>query len=201
MLERILDFLKNKYFIGGVTILVIVFTGSFVVNYYNEKNNEAEFRKFISINEEFAVEELDSNELLSSIDLNFDSFGYEVITKTILAKKAVDEENFNLALNLFLEVYQTVQDERISKATKNILKEHLIENIIRIYMQTNDFNGGSNFIEENAINSLRFHELAGDYYKFFGKNTDSLFHYDQAINFDIDETQKNLINLKKPKAQ
>ena len=84
-------------------------------------------------------------------------------------------------------------------AGKNILKEHLIENIIRIYMQTNDFDGGSNFIEENAINSLRFHELAGDFYKFFEKSEDSVFHYNQALTFDLDEAQKNIINLKKPK--
>ena len=69
--------------------------GSSVMNYYNEKANEAEFKKFVKINEEFSIEESDSNELFNNLDLNFDSFGYELITKTILAKKAVDEENFD----------------------------------------------------------------------------------------------------------
>jgi hypothetical protein len=46
---------------------------------------------------------------------------------------------------------------------------------------------------------LRFHELAGDFYKFLKKSEDSLFHYDKALTFDIDEAQKNIINLKKPR--
>jgi len=199
MLERILDFLKNKYFIGGIALVALIFIGSSVMNYYSEKANEAEFRKFVKINEEFSIEESNSNELFNNLDLNFDSFGYELITKTVLAKKAVDEANFDLALNLFLEMYQLVKSERISKVTKNILEEQYAENIVRIYMEKNDFVGGSNFIKENTINSLRFHELAGDFYKFFERNKDSAFHYNQALTFDLDETQKNIINLKKPK--
>ena len=199
MLDRILDFLKNKYFIGGVALVTLMLVGSSVMNYYNEKANEAEFKKFVKINEEFSIEESDSNELFNNLDLNFDSFGYELITKTILAKKAVDEENFGLALNLFLEMYQLVQSETMSKTTKNILQEQYAENIVRIYMEKNDFDGGATFIKENTINSLRFHELAGDFYKFFEKSEDSVFHYNQALTFDLDEDQKNIINLKKPK--
>ena len=199
MLDIILDFLKNKYFIGGVALVTLMLVGSSAMNYYNEKANEAEFKKFVKINEEFSIEESDSNELFNNLDLNFDSFGYELITKTILAKKAVDEENFGLALNLFLEMYQLVQSETMSKTTKNILQEQYAENIVRIYMEKNDFDGGSNFIKENTTNSLRFHELAGDFYKFFEKSEDSLFHYDKALTFDIDEAQKNIINLKKPR--
>ncbi len=199
MLERILDFLKNKYFIGGTALVALILVGSLVMNYYEEKANEAEFKKFVKINEEFAIEESDSNELLNKLDLDFDSFGYELITKTVLAKKAVDEENFDLALDLFLEMYQLVQSETMSKATKNILEEQYAENIVRIYMEKNDFDNGSNFIKENTMNSLRFHELAGDFYKFFEKNEDSISHYNQALTFDLDEAQKNIINLKKPK--
>ena len=95
MLERILDFLKNKYFIGGTALVALILVGSSVMNYYEEKANEVEFKKFVKINEEFAIEESDSNELLNKLDLDFDSFGYELITKTVLAKKAVDEENFD----------------------------------------------------------------------------------------------------------
>ena len=96
-------------------------------------------------------------------------------------------------------MYQLVQSETMSKTTKNILQEQYAENIVRIYMEKNDFDGGSNFIKENTTNSLRFHELAGDFYKFFEKSEDSLFHYDKALTFDIDEAQKNIINLKKPR--
>ena len=199
MLDRILDFIKNKYFIGAITLLIVFIVVNSVLGYYSNKANEAEFKKFVEINEEFSVDESDSNTLYDELDLNFDSYGYELITKTILAKKAVDEANFDLALNLYLEMHKLILDKNINKATKNILKEQYAENIVRIYMEKNDFDGGSNFIKENTTNSLRFHELAGDFYKFFEKSEDSLFHYDKALTFDIDEAQKNIINLKKPK--
>ncbi len=199
MLDRILDFIKNRYFIGAMTLLIVFIVANSVIGYYSNKANEAEFKKFVEINEEFSVDESDSNALFDELDLDFDSYGYELITKTILAKKAVDEYNFDLALNLFLEMHKLIQDENINKATKNILKEQYVENIVRIYMEKNDFNGGSNFIKENTTDSLRFHELAGDFYKFFEKSEDSLFHYDKALTYDIDEAQKNIINLKKPK--
>jgi len=199
VLDRILDFIRNRYFIGAMTLLIVFIVVNSVIGYYSNKANETEFKKFVEINEEFSVDESDSNALFDELDLDFDSYGYELITKTILAKKAVDEYNFDLALNLFLEMHKLIQDENINKATKNILKEQYVENIVRIYMEKNDFNGGSNFIKENTTDSLRFHELAGDFYKFFEKSEDSLFHYDKALTYDIDEAQKNIINLKKPK--
>ena len=199
MLGRILDFIRNRYFIGAVALLIVSIVINSVMAYYSNKANEAEFKKFVEINEEFSVDESDSNELFDQLDLDFDSFGYELITKTILAKKAVDEGNFDLALTLFLEMHKGILDENIDKDTKNILKEQYVENIVRIYMEKNDFNGGSNFIKENTADSLRFHELAGDFYKFFEKSEDSVFHYDKALTYDIDEAQKNIINLKKPK--
>ena len=199
MLDRILDFIRNRYFIGAVALLIVSIVINSVMAYYSNKANEAEFKKFVEINEEFSVDESDSNELFDQLDLDFDSYGYELITKTILAKKAVDEGNFDLALTLFLEMHKGILDENIDKDTKNILKEQYVENIVRIYMEKNDFNGGSNFIKENTADSLRFHELAGDFYKFFEKSEDSVFHYDKALTYDIDEAQKNIINLKKPK--
>ena len=199
MLDGILDFLRNRYFIGAVTLIIVFIIVNSVMGYYSSKANEAEFKKFVEINEEFSVDESDSDTLFNELDLDFESYGYELITKTILAKKAVDEGNFDLALKLFIEMYELILDKNISKDTKNILKEQYAENIVRIYMEKNDFDGGSNFIKENTTDSLRFHELAGDFYKFFEKNEDSVFHYDKALTFDIDEAQKNIINLKKPK--
>lgn len=199
MLDRILDFLRNRYFIGAVILIVVLIIVNSVMGYYSSKANEAEFKKFVEINEEFSVDESDSDTLFNELDLDFESYGYELITKTILAKKAVDEGNFDLALKLYIEMYELILDKNISEDTKNILKEQYAENIVRIYMEKNDFDGGSNFIKENTTDSLRFHELAGDFYKFFEKNEDSVFHYDKALTFDIDEAQKNIINLKKPK--
>ena len=198
MLDRILDFLKNKYFIGGVALVTLMLVGSSVMNYYNEKANEAEFKKFVEVNEEFSLEELDAEQLSKNLDLNFDTFGFELVSKTILAKRALDENNFELALSLYLDAYLTLQNSDISEQTKNILKDQYIENIVRIYMELEDFDGGSNFLNDNAIDSLSFHDLAGDFFKYFDKNDDAFFHYDEALKFDMEEAQRNIINLKKP---
>ena len=198
MLDRILDFLKNKYFIGGVALVTLMLVGSSVMNYYNEKANEAEFKKFVEVNEEFSLEELDAEQLSKNLDLNFDTFGFELVSKTILAKRALDENNFELALSLYLDAYLTLQNSDISEQTKNILKDQYIENIVRIYMELEDFDDGSNFLNDNAIDSLSFHDLAGDFFKYFDKNDDAFFHYDEALKFDMEEAQRNIINLKKP---
>ena len=198
MLEKILDFLKNKYFLGVSALVILILVGTSVMNYYKEKANEAEFKKFVEVNEEFSLEELDAEQLSQNLDLNFDTFGFELVSKTILAKRALDENNFELALSLYLDAYLTLQNSDISEQTKNILKDQYIENIVRIYMELEDFDGGSNFLNDNAIDSLSFHDLAGDFFKYFDKNDDAFFHYDEALKFDMEEAQRNIINLKKP---
>ncbi len=198
MLEKILDFLKNKYFLGVSALVILILVGTSVMNYYEEKANEAEFKKFVEVNEEFSLEDLDAEQLSKNLDLNFDTFGFELVSKTILAKRALDENNFELALSLFLDAYLILQNSDISEQTKNILKDQYIENIVRIYMELEDFDGGSNFLNDNAIDSLSFHDLAGDFFKYFDKNDDAFFHYDEALKFDMEEAQRNIINLKKP---
>ena len=198
MLEKILDFLKNKYFLGVSALVILILVGTSVMNYYKEKANEVEFKKFVEVNEEFSLEELDAEQLSKNLDLNFDTFGFELVSKTILAKRALDENNFELALSLYLDAYLTLQNSDISEQTKNILKDQYIENIVRIYMELEDFDGGSNFLNDNAIDSLSFHDLAGDFFKYFDKNDDAFFHYDEALKFDMEEAQRNIINLKKP---
>ena len=198
MLEKILDFLKNKYFLGVSALVILILVGTSVMNYYKEKANEAEFKKFVEVNKEFSLEELDAEQLSKNLDLNFDTFGFELVSKTILAKRALDENNFELALSLYLDAYLTLQNSDISAQTKNILKDQYIENIVRIYMELEDFDGGSNFLNDNAIDSLSFHDLAGDFFKYFDKNDDAFFHYDEALKFDMEEAQRNIINLKKP---
>ena len=62
MLEKILDFLKNKYFLGVSALVILILVGTSVMNYYKEKANEAEFKKFVEVNEEFSLEELDAEQ-------------------------------------------------------------------------------------------------------------------------------------------
>tara|TARA_B100000214_G_scaffold13036_1_gene9189 strand:- start:1166 stop:1780 length:615 start_codon:yes stop_codon:yes gene_type:complete len=201
MLERILDFLKNKYFIGLVVLLLVIGIVVSVINFNNKKADEIEFNKLIQINDRVlnaSQQNLSAEELLDDLDLNFKSFSYEFTANALVAKKAVDEGNIDIALDIYLNMHGFILDETLNSGIENILRENLLENIVRIYMEKNDFDAGSNFLNNNSMDSLHFYELAGDFYKYFEKNDESMFHYNKALSFDINEAQKNIINLKKP---
>ena len=197
MVDRILEFLRNRYFIGSVVAIVLGLIINSFVSYSNERANEVEFKKFQEVNEALALDqELAPN--LDELDVDFDSLGYEVITKTILAKKSIDEKDFENALTLFAEVYGKVKSSNIPKNSKEVLLDQYSENIVKLYMELDGYENGDLFIKENMINNSRFHDVAGDFYKYFGKDEEANKQYDMALNFDMDQSQKNLINLKRP---
>ncbi|MAK16692.1 MAG: hypothetical protein CMQ70_01835 [Gammaproteobacteria bacterium] len=195
MADRILEFLKNKYFIGTV---IAVFSGLFINSitvYTMEKANEEEFKRFQEINNSLSSE---NSVNLDGVDFEFDSIGFEIITKSVFAKKALDEQNFSEASALFQDIFYKVSESSIPKDTKNILLEQYYENLVRICMELDDFEKGESLIVENQLDTARFHDVAGDFYKYFQKNEMANYHYDMAISFDMDDSQKNLIQLKKP---
>ena len=197
MVDRILEFLRNRYFIGLVVAIVLGLIINSFVSYSNERANEVEFKKFQEVNEALALDqELAPN--LDELDVDFDSLGYEVITKTILAKKSIDEKDFENALALFVEVYEKVRSSNIPMNSKEVLLDQYSENIVKLHMELGAFENGDLFIKENMINNSRFHDVAGDFYKYFGKDEEANKQYDMALNFDMDQPQKNLINLKRP---
>lgn len=195
MVDRILDFLKNKYFIGVVVAIFLGILINSVASYMQGKANEEEFKKFQQINNSLSSE---NSINLEGIDFEFDSIGFEIITKSVFAKKALDERNFSEAFMLFEDVFFKIKDSSISKDTKEVLLEQYYENLIRLSMELDDFNKGDSLIKENKIETVRYHDVAGDFYKHFQENEIAIYHYDQAMLFDIDESQKNLIKLKKP---
>lgn len=195
MVDRILDFLKNKYFIGAVVAIFLGILINSVASYMQGKANEEEFKKFQEINNSLSS---DNSINLEDIDFEFDSIGFEIITKSVFAKKALDERNFSEAFMLFEDVFFKIKDSSISKDTKEVLLEQYYENLIRLSMELDDFNKGDSLIKENKLETVRYHDVAGDFYKHFQENEIAIYHYDQAMLFDIDESQKNLIKLKKP---
>ena len=199
MVDQILNFIKNKYFIGTVAAIVIVYAALSFNQYLSEEQNKKDFKKFISINERLANTELSAKSLLSDSDLNFNEVGYEIIVKTVLAKKAIDEGDLTLGVTLFEDAYLKTKESNMNLQTKNIVLEQFRENIVRIYMEIDDYENGVKFLEMgNKIDST-FYELAGDFYKYFGENKLANDNYDLAISINTDETQKNLINLKRPR--
>tara|TARA_B100000242_G_scaffold261152_1_gene206844 strand:- start:2413 stop:3006 length:594 start_codon:yes stop_codon:yes gene_type:complete len=195
MVDRILEFLKNKYFIGAVGAVFIGLLINSITSYTKEKANEEEFKRFQEINNSLSSDNSVNSE---DIDFKFDSDGFEIITKSVFAKKAIDEQNFSEATALFEDVFKKVQNSSISKDTKEILIEQYFENLVRLCMELDDFEKGDTLIKENQLNSARYHDVAGDFYKHFQDIDMANYHYDMAISLDLDDSQKNLIKLKKP---
>ena len=195
MADRILEFLKNKYFIGAVGAVFIGLLINSITSYTKEKANEEEFKRFQEINNSLSSDNSVNSE---DIDFKFDSDGFEIITKSVFAKKAIDEQNFSEATALFEDVFKKVQNSSISKDTKEILIEQYFENLVRLCMELDDFEKGDTLIKENQLNSARYHDVAGDFYKHFQDIDMANYHYDMAISLDLDDSQKNLIKLKKP---
>ena len=195
MIDRVLNFLKNKYFISAVVALFLGLLISSIASYIQEKANEEEFKKFQEINNSLSSEKQIN---LENVDFEFDSIGFEIITKSVFAKKALDEGNLSEASTLFDDVFFKVKQSSISKDTKEVLLEQYYENLIRLSMELDNFDKGDNLIKENKLETFRYHDIAGDFYKHFQENEIAIYHYDQAVSFDIDDSQKNLIKLKKP---
>ena len=195
MVDRVLDFIKNKYFIGAVVAVFLGLLINSITSYAQGKANEEEFKKFQEINNSLSSEKPIN---LEDVDFEFDSIGFEIITKSVFAKKALDEENLSEASMLFEDVFNKVKESSISKDTKEVLLEQYYENLIRLSMELENFNMGDNLIKENKLDTVRYHDVAGDFYKHFQENEIAIYHYDQALSFDIDDSQKNLIKLKKP---
>lgn len=195
MVDRVLDFIKNKYFIGAVVAVFLGLLINSIASYAQGKANEEEFKKFQEINNSLSSE---NSINLEDVDFEFDSIGFEIITKSVFAKKALDEENLSEASMLFEDVFNKVKESSISKDTKEVLLEQYYENLIRLSMELENFNMGDNLIKDNKLDTVRYHDVAGDFYKHFQENEIAIYHYDQAMLFDIDDSQKNLIKLKKP---
>ena len=195
MADRILEFLKNKYFIGAVVAVFLGLLINSITSYAKEKANEEEFKRFQEINNSLSSEYTVNAE---ELNFEFDSDGFEIITKSVFAKKALDEQNFSEASALFEDVFIEVKNSSIARDTKEILLEQYYENLVRLSMELEDFEKGDELIKENQLGSSRYHDVAGDFYKHFRDNEMANYHYDLAISFDMDESQKNLIKLKKP---
>ena len=195
MVDRVLDFLKNKYFIGTVVAVFLGLLINSIASYAQEKANEEEFKKFQEINNSLSNENPIN---LEDFDFEFDSIGFEIITKSVFAKKAIDEENLSEASMLFEDVFYKVKESSISKDTKEVLLGQYYENLVRLSMELENFDMGDNLIKENKLETVRYHDVAGDFYKHFQENEIAIYHYEQAMSLDIDDSQKNLIKLKKP---
>ena len=101
MADRILEFLKNKYFIGVVVAIFLGLLINSITSYTKEKDNEEEFKRFQEINNSLLSENtVNADEL----NFEFDSDGFEIISKSVLPKKHLMNKIF-LRLEHYLKMY------------------------------------------------------------------------------------------------
>ena len=195
MIDQILNFFKNKYFLIALALLVVFIAIYQFLDYQNKLKNDDEFKKLISFNEKIIIEETDFNELMKESD-KFTIFGYKLIVKSLLAQKAIENENLISARNIYNQLYVDGMNSNLGRDSRSIINSEIIENIIRINIQLDDFEEGKKFINSLEQNQ-RNHELEGDFYKYFKKFDEANNSYDKALEEETDEGKVNFIRLKK----
>ncbi len=195
MIDQILNFFKNKYFLITLALLVVFIAIYQFLDYQNRLKNDDEFKKLISFNEKVIIEETDFNELMEESD-KFTIFGYKLIVKSLLAQKAIENENLISARNIYNQLYIDGMNSNLGRDSRSIINSEIIENIIRINIQLDDFEEGKKFINSLEQNQ-RNHELEGDFYKYFKKFDEANNSYDKALEEETDEGKVNFIRLKK----
>lgn len=195
MIDQILNFFKNKYFLIALALFV-VFTAIYqFLDYQNKLKNGDEFKKLIIFNEKVVVEETDFNELMEESD-KFTIFGYKLIVKSLLAQKAIENENLVSARNIYNQLYLDSMNSNLGKDSRIIINSEIIKNIIRINIQLDDFEEGKKFIDSLKQNQ-RNYELEGDFYKYFKQFDEANSAYNKALEDETDEGKVNFIRLKK----
>jgi predicted negative regulator of RcsB-dependent stress response len=195
MIDQILNFFKNKYFLTALALLV-VFTAVYqFLGYQNKLKNDDEFKKLIIFNEKVINEETDFNELMEESE-KFTIFGYKLIVKSLLAQKAIENEDLVSARNIYNQLYLDSMKSNLGRDSRAIINSEIIENIIRINIQLDDFEQGKKFINSLEQNQ-RNYELEGDFYKNFKKFDEANNAYNRALADEIDEGKINFIKLKK----
>ena len=195
MIDQILNFFKNKYFLIALALLVVFIAIYQFLDYQNKLKNDDEFKKLISFNEKIIIEETDFNELMKESD-KFTIFGYKLIVKSLLAQKAIENENLISARNIYNQLYVDSMNSNLGRDSRSIINSEIIENIIRINIQLDDFEEGKKFINSLEQNQ-RNYELEGDFYKHFKKFGEANNSYDKALKEETDEGKVNFIKLKK----
>lgn len=195
MIDQILNFFKNKYFLIALALLVVFIAIYQFLDYQNKLKNDDEFKKLISFNEKVIIEETDFNELMEESD-KFTIFGYKLIVKSLLAQKAIENENLISARNIYNQLYVDSMNSNLGRDSRSIINSEIIENIIRINIQLDDFEEGKKFIN-SLEQSQRNYELEGDFYKYFKKFDEANNSYDKALEEETDEGKVNFIRLKK----
>ena len=196
MIDQLLRFLQNKYFLlflGTLFTVILIFN---ISNYFSERSKEQDFFQFIKLGE-LISSDASISQIEESENWEFRNFGYSLLSKSIVANKALDQENYIEASRLYREIINSLKSSNTDESTKLILLDQFLSNYLRVLIQLEDFETGSLMIKESDNESVVFYEVAGDFYSHFSESIVANEFYDKAINLAEDEASKNILRLKK----
>ena len=196
MIDQLLRFLQNKYFLSILGILFAVILIFNIANYFSERGKEQDFFQFIKLGE-LISSDASISQIEESENWEFRNFGYSLLSKSIVAKKALDQENYIEASRLYSEIINLLKSSNTHESTKLILLDQYLSNYLRVLIQLEDFETGSLMIKESDNESVVFFEVAGDFYSHFNESVVANEFYDKAINLAEDEASRNILKLKK----
>ena len=196
MIDQLLRYLQNKYFLSILGILFAAMLIFNIANYFSERSKEQDFFQFIKLGELISSDATIS-QIEESDNWEFRNFGYSLLSKSIVAKKALDQENYIEASRLYREIINSLKSSSTDESTKVILLDQFLSNYLRVLIQLEDFETGSLMIKESDNESVVFYEVAGDFYSHFSESIVANEFYDKAINLAEDEASKNILRLKK----
>ena len=196
MIDQLLRYLQNKYFLSILGILFAAMLIFYIANYFSERSKEQDFFQFIKLGELISSDATIS-QIEESDNWEFRNFGYSLLSKSIVAKKALDQENYIEASRLYREIINSLKSSSTDESTKVILLDQFLSNYLRVLIQLEDFETGSLMIKESDNESVVFYEVAGDFYSHFSESIVANEFYDKAINLAEDEASKNILRLKK----
>ena len=196
MIDQLLRYIQNKYFLSILGILFAVILTFNIANYFSERSKEQDFFQFIKLGE-LISSDVSISQIEDSENWVFQNFGYSLLSKSIVAKKALDQENYKEASRLYREIINSLKGSNIDESTKFILLDQFLSNYLRTLIQLDDFVTGSLMIKESDNESVVFFEVAGDFYSHFNESVAANEFYDKAINLAEDEASKNILKLKK----
>ena len=94
MIDQILNFFKNKYFLIALALLIVIAAIYQFLDYQNKLKNDDEFKKLISFNEKVIIEETDFNELMEESE-KFTIFGFIYLLNIFVSLKTILSCNFS----------------------------------------------------------------------------------------------------------
>ena len=180
-------------FLGTLFAVILIFN---ISNYFSERSKEQDFFQFIKLGE-LISSDASISQIEESENWEFRNFGYSLLSKSIVANKALDQENYIEASRLYREIINSLKSSNTDESTKLILLDQFLSNYLRVLIQLEDFETGSLIIKESDNESVVFFEVAGDFYSHFNESIAANEFYDMAINLAEDEASRNILKLKK----